>query len=237
MVLIRTNILELTYFSLQDHRTDPQVNPGPIPLPELAHVSLALESASFTDPDFFAFAVLNALMGGGGSFSAGGPGKGMYSRLYLNVLNRYHWIYACTAFNHSYLDSGIFCINASSHPSQVRWNFCINLKPTTLRTEYTKPSLQILWTAFVDFQRVPLYEHTIRQNDYKHMTIVFWLFKLGNSGQLWGYPLPLSSWFLAHDLSNYYIHCTIFPFVSRFPILSKYSCTNSLTWYMVNLVK
>ena len=93
---------------------------GPTPLPELAHVSLGLESTSFTDPDFFAFAVLNALMGGGGSFSAGGPGKGMYSRLYLNVLNRYHWIYACTAFNHSYSDSGIFCINASSHPSQVR---------------------------------------------------------------------------------------------------------------------
>lgn len=26
--------------------------------------------------------VLNTLLGGGGSFSAGGPGKGMYSRLY-----------------------------------------------------------------------------------------------------------------------------------------------------------
>ena len=89
-------------------------------MPDLAHISLGLESTSFTDPDFFAFAVLNTLMGGGGSFSAGGPGKGMYSRLYLNILNRYHWIYACAAFNHSYSDSGIFCINASSHPSQVR---------------------------------------------------------------------------------------------------------------------
>ena len=113
----------------QDHRTDPQINLGPTPFPDLAHVSLGLESSSFTDSDFFAFAVLNALMGGGGSFSAGGPGKGMYSRLYLNVLNRYHWIYACTAFNHSYLDSGLFCINASSHPSQVR----IALKFLTLQ--------------------------------------------------------------------------------------------------------
>ena len=33
------------------------------------------------------------LMGGGGSFSAGGPGKGMFSRLYLNVLNRYALYY------------------------------------------------------------------------------------------------------------------------------------------------
>ena len=59
------------------------------------------------------------LLGGGGSFSAGGPGKGMYSRLYLNVLNRHHWMYSATAYNHSYADSGVFCINASSDPSQV----------------------------------------------------------------------------------------------------------------------
>ncbi|CAB3996867.1 mitochondrial-processing peptidase subunit alpha-like [Paramuricea clavata] len=113
------SVAQFTGGVITDHRTDPQINIGPTPLPDLAHVSLALESASFNEPEFFAFAVLNALMGGGGSFSAGGPGKGMYSRLYLNVLNRYHWIYACTAFNHSYMDSGIFCINASSHPNQI----------------------------------------------------------------------------------------------------------------------
>lgn len=43
----------------------------------------------FQEDDFIAFAVLNMMMGGGGSFSAGGPGKGMFTRLYLNVLNRY----------------------------------------------------------------------------------------------------------------------------------------------------
>ncbi|XP_028410998.1 mitochondrial-processing peptidase subunit alpha-like [Dendronephthya gigantea] len=113
------SVAQFTGGIITEHRAESQLNLGPTPLPDLAHVSLGLESVSFTDPDFFAFAVLNALMGGGGSFSAGGPGKGMYSRLYLNVLNRYHWIYACTAFNHSYVDSGIFCINASSHPSQL----------------------------------------------------------------------------------------------------------------------
>jgi len=39
--------------------------------------------------DFVPSCVLNLMMGGGGSFSAGGPGKGMYTRLYRNVLNRY----------------------------------------------------------------------------------------------------------------------------------------------------
>ncbi|XP_050395760.2 mitochondrial-processing peptidase subunit alpha [Patella vulgata] len=96
------------------------VSLGPTPMPELGHVVIGLEGCSHKDPDFIAFCVLNMLMGGGGSFSAGGPGKGMYTRLYLNVLNRYHWIYNATAFNHAYNDSGLFCIYASAHPSQLR---------------------------------------------------------------------------------------------------------------------
>merc|ERR1719402_2138425 len=59
------------------------------------------------------------MMGGGGSFSAGGPGKGMYTRLYTNVLNRHFWMYGATAYNHAYGDSGIFCINASAPPNQL----------------------------------------------------------------------------------------------------------------------
>ena len=67
----------------------------------------------------FTFAVLNTLLGGGGSFSAGGPGKGMYSRLYTNVLNRRHWMFSSAAFNHSYADAGLFCIHSSAHPREV----------------------------------------------------------------------------------------------------------------------
>jgi len=95
------------------------VSLGPTPMPELGHVVLGLESVGHQHPDFIPFCVLNIMMGGGGSFSAGGPGKGMYTRLYTHVLNRYHWMYSATAYNHSYSDSGIFCINASAHPSQL----------------------------------------------------------------------------------------------------------------------
>merc|ERR1712227_661041 len=35
------------------------------------------------------------------------------------VLNRYHWMYSATAYNHAYNDSGIFCIHASSHPQSL----------------------------------------------------------------------------------------------------------------------
>ncbi|CAG2164894.1 unnamed protein product [Oppiella nova] len=97
------------------------VSLGPTPIPELVHFVLGLESFSHQDPeDFIPVCVLNMLMGGGGSFSAGGPGKGMYTRLYTNVLNRYHWMYSATAYNHAYSDSGLFCIHASAHPSKLR---------------------------------------------------------------------------------------------------------------------
>lgn len=98
---------------------EPRLQPGITQLPELLHLSIGFQSAKYTDKDMFAFAVLNMLMGGGGSFSAGGPGKGMYSRLYTNVLNRSHWMFSSTAYNYSYEDSGLFCISSSAHPTEV----------------------------------------------------------------------------------------------------------------------
>lgn len=61
---------------------------GPNPYPNLAHFMLGFESVSLKHPDFVTYCVLNTLMGGGGSFSAGGPGKGMYTRLYVDVLHQ-----------------------------------------------------------------------------------------------------------------------------------------------------
>ncbi|KAG6447612.1 hypothetical protein O3G_MSEX005054 [Manduca sexta] len=88
-------------------------------LPELSHIVIGLESCSHSDPDFVATCVLNMMMGGGGSFSAGGPGKGMYTRLYTNVLNRYHWMFNATAYNHAYGDTGLFCVHSASPPNRI----------------------------------------------------------------------------------------------------------------------
>jgi processing peptidase subunit alpha len=91
--------------------------PLPIPanpaMPRLSHIHLAFESLPISSPDIYALATLQTLLGGGGSFSAGGPGKGMYSRLYTNVLNQYGWVENCVAFNHAYTDSGLFGISAA----------------------------------------------------------------------------------------------------------------------------
>ncbi|TGZ85332.1 hypothetical protein EX30DRAFT_326384 [Ascodesmis nigricans] len=89
----------------------------PTHLPLFTQMYVAFEGLPIGDPDVYALATLQTLLGGGGSFSAGGPGKGMYSRLYTNVLNQYQWIESAVAFSHAYSDSGIFGIAASCHPS------------------------------------------------------------------------------------------------------------------------
>ncbi|KAK1417376.1 hypothetical protein QVD17_26503 [Tagetes erecta] len=58
--------------------------------------------------------VLQMLMGGGGSFSAGGPGKGMYSRLYLRVLNEHPEIQSFSAFSSIYNHTALFGIQATT---------------------------------------------------------------------------------------------------------------------------
>lgn len=85
----------------------------------LAQIAVACEAVSWSDPDLIPVAVLNTLLGGGGSFSAGGPGKGMYSRLYTSVLNQHPWVQSCTGFNHCYTDSGLFGIHASAEPDRL----------------------------------------------------------------------------------------------------------------------
>lgn len=99
----------------------PPLPPPPNPaLPHLSHIHLAFEALPISSSDIYALATLQTLLGGGGSFSAGGPGKGMYSRLYTNVLNQHGWVESCIAFNHSYTDSGLFGISASCNPARVK---------------------------------------------------------------------------------------------------------------------
>lgn len=90
--------------------------PTPSYMQPLTHAQLAFESVPMSDPDLYVLATLQILMGGGGSFSAGGPGKGMYSRFYTSVLNRYGWIESFMSLNNVYKDSGLFGIQGSCQP-------------------------------------------------------------------------------------------------------------------------
>jgi len=89
-----------------------------VPDQELVHVALAFESASWNSKDVIAMCVLEQLMGGGSSFSSGGPGKGMYSRLYVNVLNQYGWIESAQCFDSIFSDTSLFGIKGSCNPKE-----------------------------------------------------------------------------------------------------------------------
>lgn len=54
------------------------------------------------------------LLGGGSDFSSGGPGKGMHSRLYRNVLTRNGWINNCIVYNNTFEETGLFGILMST---------------------------------------------------------------------------------------------------------------------------
>ncbi|KAK3904339.1 peptidase M16 inactive domain-containing protein [Staphylotrichum tortipilum] len=94
----------------------PPLNPN---TQTFTHIQLAFEGLPISSDDVYALATLQTLLGGGGSFSAGGPGKGMYSRLFTNVLNQHGWVESCVALNHSYTDSGLFGIAASCYPGHT----------------------------------------------------------------------------------------------------------------------
>lgn len=76
-------------------------------------ICLGFEIGGWMDDTLVAACVLQTLLGGGSSFSAGGPGKGMYTRLYTQLLNRHHWIESAEAFISLHGESGIFGIDGA----------------------------------------------------------------------------------------------------------------------------
>ncbi|AFZ79081.1 mitochondrial processing peptidase alpha subunit, putative [Theileria equi strain WA] len=90
-------------------------------LTPLVHIAVGYEVKSgWNSSDLVVLTVLQSLLGGGGSFSTGGPGKGMHSRLFLNVLNKYEWIENCMAFNTIHSDTGIFGLYMVADPRYSR---------------------------------------------------------------------------------------------------------------------
>ena len=87
----------------------------------LTHTMLAFEApGGWRDvPSAVALTVAQFLLGGGGSFSAGGPGKGMHSRLYTRVLNRHAWMHNCTAFSSLYNDTGLVGVFATAESGKA----------------------------------------------------------------------------------------------------------------------
>eukprot|EP00371_Babesia_bovis_P002869 XP_001611516.1 mitochondrial processing peptidase alpha subunit [Babesia bovis T2Bo] len=75
----------------------------------MLHLAVAYQiPGGWDSSELVVFTVLQSLLGGGGAFSTGGPGKGMHSRLFLNVLNKHEFVESCMAFSTVYSDAGMF---------------------------------------------------------------------------------------------------------------------------------
>ncbi|KAL1510788.1 hypothetical protein AB1Y20_007074 [Prymnesium parvum] len=86
---------------------------------DLTHFALAFKGCGWKDEALVPFCVLNTLMGGGSSFSAGGPGKGMYTRLYQNILNQHGYVQEASVFNAFYKETGLFGIYGAAPPEAM----------------------------------------------------------------------------------------------------------------------
>lgn len=117
----------------------------------MSYAALAFDTASWHEDDLVPICVLQTLLGGGDSFSAGGPGKGMYSRLYTSVLNRYHWVESASAFTSIHADAGLIGIYGAATP------------------EHTHNLVAILCNQFVNIatQRVSALELSRAKNQLK----------------------------------------------------------------------
>eukprot|EP00584_Thalassiosira_punctigera_P022120 CAMPEP_0172554550 /NCGR_PEP_ID=MMETSP1067-20121228/55223_1 /TAXON_ID=265564 ORGANISM="Thalassiosira punctigera, Strain Tpunct2005C2" /NCGR_SAMPLE_ID=MMETSP1067 /ASSEMBLY_ACC=CAM_ASM_000444 /LENGTH=575 /DNA_ID=CAMNT_0013342945 /DNA_START=93 /DNA_END=1820 /DNA_ORIENTATION=+ len=102
-----------------EYRLQRPPNPNPAK-DEFTHVAIAFEVGGWHSPDLVPTCVLQTLLGGGSSFSAGGPGKGMYSRLYREILNMYRWAESAEAFSSFHSESGLWGISGSCKPQKIR---------------------------------------------------------------------------------------------------------------------
>jgi mitochondrial-processing peptidase subunit alpha len=92
----------------------PSIYGSTLPEDEQCRVAMAFPVGGWHSDSMVTACVLQTLLGGGSSFSAGGPGKGMYSRMYQQVLNRYGWMETAEAFTTFADEGGLFGVSAST---------------------------------------------------------------------------------------------------------------------------
>ena len=61
-------------------------------IPAPGEILVWKKESNWRELDVFAIMLLQTLLGGGSSFSSGGPGKGMFSKLYMDILYKYSFV-------------------------------------------------------------------------------------------------------------------------------------------------
>lgn len=85
----------------------------------LSHIAIAFDAPPSNSPKHVVTSTLLKALGGGGSFSSGGPGKGMYSRLYERVLCGNDFVEAAHSFYSPFKDAGLFGVSTTVSKNAV----------------------------------------------------------------------------------------------------------------------
>eukprot|EP01062_Namystynia_karyoxenos_P001078 TRINITY_DN10376_c0_g2_i1.p1 TRINITY_DN10376_c0_g2~~TRINITY_DN10376_c0_g2_i1.p1 ORF type:complete len:509 (+),score=177.76 TRINITY_DN10376_c0_g2_i1:97-1527(+) len=85
----------------------------------LTHAGLVFEGVPASHRLFFPKAVAQHLLGGGEAFSAGGPGKGLTTKLYRECLCRFRWLHGIDSIGATYGDTGLFGVYGQADHSRA----------------------------------------------------------------------------------------------------------------------
>jgi mitochondrial-processing peptidase subunit alpha len=86
----------------------------------LSHMALFFQGIPMAHPDYYTFSVIQTLLGGGTSFSSGGPGKGMHTKLFREVLNREPNLHGMECITAWYSDGGLIGLYGSAPHENVQ---------------------------------------------------------------------------------------------------------------------
>ncbi|KAG5495237.1 hypothetical protein JKF63_02292 [Porcisia hertigi] len=86
----------------------------------LSHMALFFKAIPMAHPDYFTYSVIQTLLGGGTSFSSGGPGKGMQTKLFREVLNREPNLHGMECITAWYSDGGLIGLYGSAPHEHVQ---------------------------------------------------------------------------------------------------------------------
>lgn len=137
---------------------------------ESTRIQLGFRAPALVDSDFYAVSVLMSLMGGGSSFSSGGPGKGMYTRLYTRVLNRWRFVQEAKCFLHMYEDISLFGFACKTDPDasvnmlEVMCSELIYMATDISDEEFSRAKNKLKSDMFMDLEsRIVQMDDLVRQ--------------------------------------------------------------------------
>jgi processing peptidase subunit alpha len=135
----------------------------------LTHVAISFPSVGILSRDLVPTVMLQILLGGGSSFSSGGPGKGMHSRLYRHVLNQYGFVHGIQAYTALCDDISLFGLMGSTTPEYTGQLIEVIVKElkgmhSVTSEELSRAKNQLKSFVFMQLEsRIPLLEDCARQ--------------------------------------------------------------------------